>query len=191
MKVCRVCGEEKPLSEFHRRKGSPDGHRNDCKECNRAESREWYRQNRDEWKEHSNQYYAENRKERIAYKRRYHKQNVDAHRAYMKKYYRKNKEAAKIARRRWAKRNPVKRRAISQRYTARKNGAPGRGVTAEDIERILERDGHQCLVCGAIEDLEMDHIIPLSRGGAHDPSNLQTLCRSCNSSKYTRATDFR
>src|SRR5215468_7659525 len=32
-KHCRLCGEEKPLSEFHRASGTRDGHRGECKAC--------------------------------------------------------------------------------------------------------------------------------------------------------------
>lgn len=40
--------------------------------------------------------------------------------------------------------------------------------------------------------LEVDHIVPRSKGGADDPDNLQALCFSCNSTKRDRdATDFR
>jgi 5-methylcytosine-specific restriction endonuclease McrA len=40
-----------------------------------------------------------------------------------------------------------------------------------------------CASCGATQDLTVDHIVPLSRGGSSDLSNLQTLCRSCNGIK--------
>lgn len=52
---------------------------------------------------------------------------------------------------------------------------------------IIERDGHQCRWCGSTENLEIDHIHPLSRGGAFDdPENLQVLCGTCNRSKGAR-----
>lgn len=54
---------------------------------------------------------------------------------------------------------------------------------------IKERDNHTCVKCGisvAKEPhllLEVDHIIPISKGGTSTPSNLQTLCWKCNRSK--------
>lgn len=51
---------------------------------------------------------------------------------------------------------------------------------------IMERDMYRCQKCGDHRDLSIDHIIPESRGGTLDPQNLQTLCRSCNSSKGVR-----
>lgn len=40
-----------------------------------------------------------------------------------------------------------------------------------------------CSICKATKDLTVDHIIPLSKGGSTVGSNLQVLCRRCNSSK--------
>jgi 5-methylcytosine-specific restriction endonuclease McrA len=40
-----------------------------------------------------------------------------------------------------------------------------------------------CAYCGATENITVDHIVPLSRGGRHEPSNLAPACLSCNSSK--------
>lgn len=52
---------------------------------------------------------------------------------------------------------------------------------------ILERDGHRCLGCGASvhsgASLHVDHIIPWSRGGRTEPSNLRSLCEACNIGK--------
>jgi hypothetical protein len=48
---------------------------------------------------------------------------------------------------------------------------------------ILERDGHKCQSCGATNCLEIDHIIPRSKGGETINSNLQVLCGDCNRGK--------
>jgi HNH endonuclease len=59
-------------------------------------------------------------------------------------------------------------------------------ILASLRERIYRRDGYRCLSCGSREDLTLDHIHPKSLGGADTESNLQTLCRPCNSSKGAR-----
>ncbi len=59
---------------------------------------------------------------------------------------------------------------------------------------IKDRDRHTCQnsACGvsvAVEPnllLEVDHIIPVSRGGSSEPENLQTLCWRCNRTKGAR-----
>ena len=60
--------------------------------------------------------------------------------------------------------------------------------------QILKRD-RVCQLCGNTkndERLEVDHIVPRSKGGTNDPSNLQVLCAPCNRGKSNRDdTDFR
>lgn len=51
---------------------------------------------------------------------------------------------------------------------------------------VYARDGHICQICGATEDLTLDHIWPQSLGGEHTLENLRVLCRSCNSAKGAR-----
>lgn len=62
-------------------------------------------------------------------------------------------------------------------------------MTREFRIKILKRDGFTCQYCGAnTKDnpgllLEVDHIIPVSRGGKSVEENLQTLCKRCNRKK--------
>jgi HNH endonuclease len=50
---------------------------------------------------------------------------------------------------------------------------------------VWQRDRGKCVKCGSQENLEYDHIIPLSRGGSNTARNIQILCESCNRSKGT------
>ncbi len=57
---------------------------------------------------------------------------------------------------------------------------------------VLHRDGSKCVFCGRTAkqiELEIDHIIPFSKGGSNDLSNLQTLCIDCNRGKGSRILD--
>lgn len=49
--------------------------------------------------------------------------------------------------------------------------------------KIFARDNGQCVFCGTIHNLTIDHKIPLSKGGANNEDNLQTLCKDCNHAK--------
>ncbi|KYQ73290.1 hypothetical protein AZH43_07245 [Acinetobacter pragensis] len=52
-------------------------------------------------------------------------------------------------------------------------------------ETVFIRDGRICKHCGCFDNLTIDHIHPVTRGGTDDLENLQVLCRSCNSKKGT------
>ncbi len=48
---------------------------------------------------------------------------------------------------------------------------------------VWNRDGGRCCICGSKSELEFDHIIPFSKGGATTFRNLQILCHTCNLKK--------
>lgn len=58
-----------------------------------------------------------------------------------------------------------------------------KSITTKMRLKVFERDGYACLHCGSNRDLRVDHIIPESKGGAHEIENFQTLCARCNSKK--------
>ena len=65
-------------------------------------------------------------------------------------------------------------------------------IPPEVRKYVFERDRYHCQSCGQtnLDNLTIDHIIPLARGGQNDISNLQTLCSTCNQRK-THHTDPR
>ena len=70
--------------------------------------------------------------------------------------------------------------------SARANG----GTTAwrKIRARILARDGWTCQYCGNDEHalMTVDHVIPISKGGTDEDSNLISACQRCNYSKGNR-----
>jgi len=62
-----------------------------------------------------------------------------------------------------------------------------RAPIPEDVQTIVwHRDGGKCVKCGGTQNLEFDHIIPLSKGGSNTARNIQLLCEHCNRSKGAR-----
>jgi hypothetical protein len=83
--------------------------------------------------------------------------------------------------------------ALSQKMHFSKSVAGQRALmTASLRESIKRRDDYACkycLVSVAVEPhllLEVDHIVPVSRGGLSTVANLQTLCWRCNRSKSNK-----
>lgn len=101
-----------------------------------------------------------------------------------------------------------KRRAycsdVCQRKVSRRIGKPKykarlRAVRVEPVDpfKVFDRDGWRCQIChkptprrlrGTIEHNapELDHIVPLARGGEHSYRNTQCACRKCNGMKSDR-----
>lgn len=131
-------------------------------------------------------------------------------------YRQSHPESQREATRRWSERNSDKRRAYrmatrdarrayhrqhyaankaryfanSRRHRARRVAAEG-SHTAQEWEALCAFYNQRCLHCGNSGSLTVDHVIPLSKGGRDDTSNLQPLCRPCNIAKAVRAWDFR
>lgn len=59
-------------------------------------------------------------------------------------------------------------------------------LSAEVILAAFRRDGFECRKCGTHEDLQVDHVIPVSKGGESSMNNYQTLCGPCNKEEGSR-----
>lgn len=67
------------------------------------------------------------------------------------------------------------------KYTAR----------ADVKKAIYNKFGKVCLCCGTTENISLDHIKPIHKGGLNELDNLQPLCKSCNSRKGIQIIDYR
>lgn len=67
-------------------------------------------------------------------------------------------------------------------------------LTDEIRQQVFKRDNYQCQCCGKERrrgiSLEIDHILPIAMGGKNEPSNLQTLCKQCNSIKGVNEINY-
>lgn len=114
------------------------------------------------------------------------------YRAISRRQYWTDPKKANARAKAWRQNNPEKMRAIGSVNHARRKGAPGRH-DASDIREILIAQKQKCAYfarCGNSfydnENYHVDHITPISRGGANDRKNLQVLCPTCNQSKHAR-----
>lgn len=107
-------------------------------------------------------------------------------------YYHKNPEVQKARTATWRKNNPEAHRRNQRNRLARRLNAPGRGVSAGDWnERLVEFSGRCGYCLNETSTLQMDHMDPMSKGGAHDIENVVPACARCNVKKRdTSALEF-
>lgn len=82
---------------------------------------------------------------------------------------------------------------LSEKIKFKKSAAGQRALMTSKLrQKIKERDGYTCKQCGISTReephllLEVDHIVPVSKGGLTTEENLQTLCWRCNRTKGAR-----
>lgn len=104
---------------------------------------------------------------------------------WFKEYYEKNKDEMRERSRIYMKNNPEKVRIRCANRRAMKKANGGK-LSAGITEKLLEMQKRRCAVCRSSFEkrkFHLDHIVPLSKGGAHEDSNIQLLCPTCNISK--------
>lgn len=171
-KRCSRCQTTKPVSEFFARRRSADGLQSFCKACNRALALAWNKAHPEQrvvWRR------ANLVRERMACAewRRKHPAEV---KRYLATYARKNpaKMRQKCARRRALLRGstPEESKAVSAFYTM-----------------VATADRIACRWCGESVPKgrrQVDHVIPLARGGRHAVPNLCCACARCNNRKHAK-----
>lgn len=102
-RVCRKCGQEKPLEEFAKNKECVLGHSHICKQCKAEQSRKWHAANFEKARENN---------------RKWHAANSEKCREYARKYYAANSEKAREKHRKWRAANLEKYRANASKYYA-------------------------------------------------------------------------
>lgn len=121
--------------------------------------------------------------------KRHYEANIEIYRKNYRGFYVRHREQENQRSLAYAKANPDRINAIVAKRRARKLNAEG-SYTEEDVKRILLKQENKCF-CGTDITIgyTIDHIVPLARGGSNWPSNIQGMCKSCNSSKGIKTMD--
>lgn len=114
----------------------------------------------------------------------YAKRHADQKRAASRAWYAANKERALARVNARHKADPEYDRDKAHQSRAKKAGAP----IVEFVRRleIYERDAGICHLCSepvALEDFQIDHVIPLCQGGSHTYANVRAAHARCNRKK--------
>jgi 5-methylcytosine-specific restriction endonuclease McrA len=185
-KACNRCGAVQPLEAFSKNKSCSDGRYSICKPCKKVTHKKWmarpevYRAQRASSAERSKKNKVHRNQRRKERYRANPRRELDRN----KIWDRANAERCKEIKRAWLKKNRAKSRAIVARRRARRLAAVG-FYTPTDVRALFASQAGKCACCNRdiSKYYEVDHIVPLVRGGSNWPDNLQLLCRRCNRSK--------
>jgi 5-methylcytosine-specific restriction endonuclease McrA len=202
-KHCPACKGVLPVAEFSRESKRKDGLSVYCKACNKQrfevnkeriqEQRRRFREaNRDALREQYKKFRAGHQERKNEQNKRSYASHKDRAIKYMEQYRKNNRETLNENKRQYYKTEQgkmVARAAHSKRKSLKINAIGTH--TAQDIAVQFEKQHGQCHWCkkkfiSGKNAYHVDHVIPLSRGGSNDPSNLVLACPTCNLSKNNR-----
>lgn len=206
LKICSKCGKAKPAtSDYFRCRGS-DGLRasGPCRTCLADYSKRWYDSHRDYVSKRDKARYAADPKLFSERAKRWREKNSEAIKRKNAEDYRSkpdkrlandrwrtaNPERYRASIKAWESRHPEKMKAIARAREARRRSRKrkaGGNHTVHDIAAMTKAQKNRCWWCGGrLEIFEVDHRIPLSRGGSNGPENLVLACKPCNRSKNAK-----
>lgn len=151
-----------------------------------AKVRAYAEEHRAEISERGKRYAAANPEKRAANMKRWNAANRERRREYSREWHNAHPGAMKGYVRKWYVRNAA--RVMDK---GRRRRAMLRGVTVEHVELtvLVERDRGRCGVCGLpvrAADASVDHILPVSKGGAHSYANTRLAHLRCNKVRGNR-----
>lgn len=85
-------------------------------------------------------------------------------------------------------------RYVDERETVRKrirNKATAYTSKKNVRDWVFTTYGETCINCDSKDNIQLDHVVPISRGGKNTLCNLQPLCKKCNTSKGAKTEDYR
>lgn len=170
---CHDCKLEKPITEFYTLKR--DGLCTRCKACSSKRGKEWY---------------AKNKLRRNAKSKAWTANHKKQHTALTKKWYEEHREERLVQCATWAKQNQDKKNIHAHNRRAKLKNCGGK-FSSDDWKFLCKLARSRCLSCGIESKLTIDHIIPIELSGQNVITNIQPLCRSCNSKKHIGIVDYR
>jgi len=190
--ICACCKVDKELSEFGKMKQRFNGLHVYCKSC----CREKRKGKEAEQKQYNEDYYFENKTKILKANKQRHADNKEKYVKTQREYYKNNKEKIRQVNKEWANNhieetNKIKARWKKQNPLAvRHHGALRRLRLKNQVSKDVDLEAIKLFYKNTPKGMEVDHIIPVSKGGLHCVSNFQYLSPKENRQKYNTLIDY-
>ncbi len=211
LKRCIKCDIEQPVSEFYKHRNACK--KCECQrareyaaahpEATKARAHQRYWSNPEAGRQAARDWQIANKERKDEAKRQWAASNPDKVRAMKAREYVKHRDAyikrerlkrlaltpeqraaGNANHRDWCARNREHTRFYHRNRIAQKRATDDGTVTKEAWDALVEHYDHRCAYCFSESSaLEMDHVVPVSKGGAHSIENIVPACRSCNAGK--------
>ncbi len=188
-RVCKTCGDLKPLDSFTKHKASKGGHLSHCKPCLALKSKLYKAQNPEKWRaiDRESKKKSYDSTKQCALKKELYRNDPLKFKTKNKNYYQKNKESVLNRVLSYRKSNLDRYRLLGAERRSRKRTATPRWITPALRQEMLS----VYLMARRLTQVtqikhEVDHIVPLQHPkvcGLHVPWNLQILTKTNNASK--------
>lgn len=146
---------------------------------NAEKCRKWRKSNPEKCLADARHWAKHNPEKKRESNRKWEKTNRERLREYNTIWRKNNPERSLESSNKWKKNNPGKDLELKSRYRARRRNA---AITLT----LMEQSKMISIYENRPDGYDIDHIIPLSRGGLHHPLNLQYLPASVNRQKHTK-----
>lgn len=151
------------------------------------QQREYYHSNRDVILERQKEYSRKNRDRILRRMAKYQQDHPEVWRRNVANYVKRHPDRVRDSKKKWQDAHKIENlmRAKARRAKMRKAAIDMSAVT-QFFAWIRNQDFVTCTYCGSYitgNSVHIDHIVPISRGGAHDPNNFAVSCNHCNHSK--------
>jgi 5-methylcytosine-specific restriction endonuclease McrA len=163
--ACKWCNQIKPETDFSYESKKDLIRKHYCSACDKARQKAYYEKNKEILLLKKKQDYSDNRELYLDKRADYRKNNPEKVKASLAK---------------WIEQNPEKVKTHSKKRKAVIRGAEAKEISPKEIQKLLSSP---CFYCGNKDNIQIDHIFPISRGGKHQIGNLVAACKKCNMSK--------
>lgn len=138
-----------------------------------------YLKNKKQIAERSKQNYAKNKEHISELRKQWRDNNKEIIRTQKKQSYEANKEHVSE----YKKANRDIYNIINQRHRANKNCLPS-NYSKQQWGTVKQYFNNKCAYCGSFSLLEIEHVVPVSKGGSFTADNIIPACKKCNTSKH-------